>query len=286
MSDHYVFEIINIEQIQTDPDQPRKRGNDSDLPRLVASIKKYGIEMPLSVVRTDDGVKIIDGHRRYTASRQLGLTELPCRVYEKMSKGELESRRFEIQTNRRPWRPLERAGILNQIKNFFRFNNNQLSEHVHISESLAANCLQLLGEKLEYLEMMKEHGLDESYQMEFIRLKPKLRRIKEFEIDEIIEKIFQKTKQKTIKNSKDYRRLGSIFKRATANEAALHQFFLNPDETIGELIKNTSHSGISLYSEDLIKAIAEKMQKGETVDAQERIILQQVITIAQQILSV
>jgi uncharacterized LabA/DUF88 family protein len=142
-----------------------------------------------------------------------------------------------------------------------------------------------LGVKVEYLEMMKEHELEQSYQEEFIRLKPKLRRIKEFEIDEIIEKIFLKTKHKIIKNSKDYRRLGGIFIRATANEDALHQFFLNHDETVGELLKNTSHSGISLYGEDLIKAVTKKMQNGETIDSQEKKILEEVMAIIPKALS-
>ena len=201
-----------------------------------------------------------------------------------MQKGELESRRVEIQTNRRPWRPLERAGILNQIKNFFKFvSNRELSDHLHISETLAANSLQLLGEKLEYLEMMKEYKLAESYQVEFIRLKPKLRRIKEFEIDEIIEKIFQKTEQKTITSSREYRQLGSLFKRATANEAALYQFFLNSDETVDELLRNTSRSGICLHAEDLIKSITEKISKATPLDNQEKNALKQIATLISQI---
>lgn len=285
MQENYTFEIISINRLETDPDQPRKDArNDSDLPRLMASIKKYGIEMPLSVVQMDDVIRIIDGHRRYAAAKQIGITEVPCRIYGKMSKGELESRRFEIQNNRRPWRPLERAGILNQIRKFLRFESNkQLAEHLYLSESLVANSLQLLNEKVEYLELMKEYGLSESYQMEFIRLKPKLRRIKELEIDEVIEIIFKKTKQKTIKTSRDYRRLGSLFKRATANEDALHWFLSNPDATVEELLLNTSRSSTSLYGENLTQAITERLQSKGTFDPQELTVLRQLADLIKQI---
>lgn len=284
MKNEYKFEVLPVEELETDPNQPRKRGSDTDLPRLVASIQKYGVETPLSVVQTDDRIRIIDGHRRYAAARQVGLSHVPCRIYASMSRGELESRRFEIQNNRRPWRPLERAGIINQIKNFFRFTSNkELAAHLYVSESLAANSLQLLGEKVEYLEMMKEHGLSESYQMEFIRLKPKLRRIKEFEIDEIIEIVFKKTEQKTIKTSRDYRRLGSLFKRATANEDALHWFLSNSDATVDELWLRSSRSGVSLFAEELSKAVAERLQLGGSFDQRELAALDQLIELVEKV---
>ena len=284
---NYVFEVISIEHIFPDVKQPRINARkDEDRIQLIASIKMYGIETPLAVIRTTaNEYTIIDGHRRYYSAKQIGLKKVPCRVYEKMSEGELESRRYEIQNNRKNWKPLERAGVFKAIRDFFQFKSNrELSDHLNISETLAANSLQLMGEQIKYLEMMASYKLPESYQTEFMRLKPKLRRIKEFEIEEIIGKIFEKVEHDVITTSRDFRRLGSLFKRGTANEEALHWFLSNHDETVEELLRRSSRSGVSLYAEDLMKAIAEKKQLGASFDPQEEITLKQLSALLAQVL--
>jgi len=284
----YIFVILPIEQLHPDVSQPRKDvQNDNERAKLIASIEKYGIETPLSVTKIEEGVyDIIDGHRRYFSARDIGIKKIPCRVYDKMSKGELESRRFEIQNNRKNWRPLERAGALEKIKEFFKFKTNrELSDHLHISETPVANSLQLKREQIEYLEIMAKYELPESYQIEFMRLKPKLRRIREFEVYEIIDRIFQKVDQDTIKTSRDFRRLGSVFLRATANEKELHKFLSDPDETVEELVKRTSRSSFTLAAEELIKDITDRKSQGIAFSPQDEIILRQLAILLKQTLS-
>ena len=110
------FEILSITELHPDINQPRKNvRDDSERGRLIESIKKYGIEVPLSVMWMEEGkYNIIDGHRRYFAAKDLNLQKIPCRIYPPMHVGDLESRRFEIQNNRKSWKPLERAGSINE----------------------------------------------------------------------------------------------------------------------------------------------------------------------------
>ncbi len=268
----YVFEMLPITDVHPDGNQPRKvTVKEEEHAQLVASIQTYGIEMPLSVVQNEERkYDIIDGHRRYFAAKKVGLSYVPCRVYQKMPEGELESRRYEIQNNRKSWKPLERAQVLKRIRECLKLKNNKdLSAHLHVSETLVANALQLMGLKYEYLEMMAGYGLAESYQTEFMRLKPKMRRIKDLEVDEIIERIFKKVQDNVITNSREFRKLGSLFKRATANEDALHAFLTDPDHNVKNLGRKTSSSGVSLYAEDLQHEIVERLQKGGVFDAQE-----------------
>ncbi len=74
--------IINIERIQSDPDQPRKTWDNKKLNELAVSIKKHGVLQPIIVeyIEEEDYFKIINGERRYRASKIADLKELPCLI--------------------------------------------------------------------------------------------------------------------------------------------------------------------------------------------------------------
>lgn len=58
------------------PDNPRK--TIGDVTELAASIKANGLLTPLSVVPHGDRYRVIAGHRRLTACKQAGLTQIPA----------------------------------------------------------------------------------------------------------------------------------------------------------------------------------------------------------------
>jgi ParB/RepB/Spo0J family partition protein len=281
----YVFQELPIHQIQRDPDQPR-RDTESDLNRLLVSIRQYGIEQPITVSEHIDGrFIIIDGHRRYNCADKLNYEKVPCRVYPKLQPGEFETRRFEAQNNRRAWRPLERSDALERIKSAMGFGTNkQLADHLGMTETLVGNSLQLRKQKMGYIELMEKHNLNESHRLEFVRLKPKIRKIKDFEADEIIINLFERVQHKVIRSSRDFRKLGRIFLRATANEQELYNYLSDPDMTVSELEQRTLQSGFSLHIEQVIQKIASKRKEGVAFSSQERAFLEQLRDLLNKVL--
>jgi ParB family chromosome partitioning protein len=73
-----VGRMIPIDKLAPNPLQPRVEIG--DLSELVLSIKEKGVLEPLLVRPSDVGGRfmIISGERRYRASMEVGLTELPC----------------------------------------------------------------------------------------------------------------------------------------------------------------------------------------------------------------
>ena len=73
-----VGRMIPLEKVCPNPDQPRKVIG--DVSELAASIREKGILQPLLVryVPREDIYYIISGERRYHASQEAGLTEVPC----------------------------------------------------------------------------------------------------------------------------------------------------------------------------------------------------------------
>lgn len=261
------FEEIPIELIARDPKQPRtKLGEKSDIKRLLYSIKEFGLRTPIEVCKIEDERYIvIDGHRRLICAQELKFNTIPCQVSHKLNPGTLETLRYELQNNRRQWKPIERAQSLNRIKEAKKFTNKELAKYLCISETLIGNSLQLRNQQINVLQLIDRYKLKESHINEFTRLEPKLRKIRDLEVDDIIENIFKRVENGVIKNGKEFRTLGKIFLRASLNEDQLYNYLKNADMNIDELKQITDRSGFTLLIEQLIGIITTKMRNGQNL---------------------
>jgi ParB family chromosome partitioning protein len=72
---------VPIAQLRPDPKNIRR--NLGDLDELTASICQNGVLQPLVIRRPSSGMStIIDGHRRFAASKAAGLAAVPCLISE------------------------------------------------------------------------------------------------------------------------------------------------------------------------------------------------------------
>jgi ParB family chromosome partitioning protein len=98
---------VPIEEIDTNPDQPRT--SVGDLTELVRSIESKGILEPLLVRPGADGRStIIAGERRFRAALKAGLTEVPCIELE-VSEPEMMELALIENLHRKDLHPFEEA---------------------------------------------------------------------------------------------------------------------------------------------------------------------------------
>lgn len=271
-----IFKEIPLEQLECDPNQPRRDfGTDSDTNTLLQDIRDVGVEVPLAVMSvTPNRYTILDGHRRYKCAQRLKLATVPCRIYEKLSPAEMERKRYNIQNNRRPWRPLERSNAIERIKEAANLKTDkEVAEFIGLSISVVNSSLRIRREKMEYIEMMERHHLTQTYRDEFLKLRPKIHKVKNFEADEIVEIIFQKIESGKVANAKELRVLKRIFNRDSVNENALELFLSDPEMTIKALERHTVQSGFSWLVDQLIKKIGESLESDKDFTPQEKPIL-------------
>lgn len=264
---------ISIDQIERDPDQPRRNdGLDIDQNRLYSSIEQLGIQQPIAVTEQGTGkYRIMDGHRRYKCAQKLNFPTIPCLVYPPLNHGDREYLRFELQNNRRSWTPIERAQSIQNIRKGKKVRTDrELAKLLRISKTVISNSFNLLQLNIEYLDLMLRYGLTNSYQFEFVRLKQKLQKIKELEINEIVEILLQKFRDRTIRGAKGFRKVGTAFLRAKTNEDLLHQFLTSPTMTSDELEQLMDRAGYLVAGEKLMQQLAEKMSKGHEFPPQEK----------------
>ena len=80
-------QMVALDKIKPDPTQPRKTFAPEAMAELVDSIKAHGVEQAIlvrPVNRSGEGefLEIVYGERRWRASKEAGLTEIPAKVRE------------------------------------------------------------------------------------------------------------------------------------------------------------------------------------------------------------
>src|SRR5262245_47201547 len=107
-----VGRLVPIDQIDPNPNQPRQVMG--DLGELISSITEKGIIEPLIVRQRGDRFQIIAGERRYQASVQAGLRELPVVVRESDDAEVIELALIE-NLQRKDLTPFEEAEALHGL---------------------------------------------------------------------------------------------------------------------------------------------------------------------------
>ena len=141
--------------------QPRKNFNKESLDDLTNSIKEQGVIQPI-LVRPDkmnDGkYEIIAGERRWLASQNAGLHEVPVVI---LDVDDVKSLEFAIVENvqRQDLNPIDEAKGYQRLVDDFNYNQDKLSKFIGKSRSYIANSLRLLGLPEDVLVMVETGSL-------------------------------------------------------------------------------------------------------------------------------
>lgn len=110
------MELIDINKIVPDAEQPRKDFNAEKMFSLRKSVDKLGIKSPISVMKIEGGkYMIIDGERRYRTALELGLKKIPAVIEEEMNETDRLVVQFNIQEQHAEWSPLEKAQAITKL---------------------------------------------------------------------------------------------------------------------------------------------------------------------------
>lgn len=134
---------IPVDQLQSNPLQPRGVISPESLVDLVDSIREHGILEPLVVAKTPAGYQIIAGERRWRASRIVGLKDVPAIIKETSPRGMLEMAIVE-NVQRIDLNPIERARAFQRLQDEFMLHTSEIAKRVGKSQAYVSNALRLL----------------------------------------------------------------------------------------------------------------------------------------------
>ena len=163
---------IAIKDLSRNKFQPRKNFNKESLEELTNSIREQGVIQPIIVRpdKTNNGkYEIIAGERRWLASQNAGLHEIPVVILDVDDNKSLE---FAIIENvqRQDLNPIEEAKSYQRLINDFNYNQEKLSKFIGKSRSYIANSLRLLGLPEEVLAMLVSGSLSAGHARTLIGL--------------------------------------------------------------------------------------------------------------------
>tara|TARA_Y100000590_G_scaffold308061_1_gene347833 strand:- start:661 stop:1509 length:849 start_codon:yes stop_codon:yes gene_type:complete len=163
---------IPIQDLSRNKFQPRKNFNKENLQELTDSIKSQGVIQPI-VVRPDKSTtgkyEIIAGERRWLASQNAGLHEVPVVI---LDVDDVKSLEFAIIENvqRQDLNPVEEAKGYQKLVDDFNYNQEKLSQFIGKSRSYIANSLRLLSLPEEVLSMIEQGDISAGHARSLIGL--------------------------------------------------------------------------------------------------------------------
>src|SRR5207248_628441 len=130
---------IPVDQIDVNPNQPRKLFDSKALNELAASIQTSGVIQPIVVRRHGDSYQLIAGERRWRAARQAGLTRIPAVVRDATDAQSLEIALVE-NLLREDLNPMEEAEAYQKLLAQFGWTQEELARRVGLDRSSVANA--------------------------------------------------------------------------------------------------------------------------------------------------
>tara|TARA_B100000686_G_scaffold335927_1_gene405152 strand:- start:2315 stop:3160 length:846 start_codon:yes stop_codon:yes gene_type:complete len=163
---------ISIKDITRNKLQPRKHFDKESLEDLTNSIKKQGVIQPIVVrpsKQSDGKYEIIAGERRWLASQNAGLHEVPVVI---LNVDDVKSLEFAIVENvqRQDLNPIEEAQGYQKLIDDFSYNQEKLSQFIGKSRSYIANSLRLLSLPEDILLMVQNGNLSAGHARSLIGL--------------------------------------------------------------------------------------------------------------------
>jgi ParB family chromosome partitioning protein len=134
---------VPLGEVVPSPLQPRKEFAPEHLTELMDSIREHGIIQPLIVRLVHGKHELIAGERRFRASRELGLTEVPVIVRTASDKDVLEMALIE-NLQRENLNPLEEAQAYVRLAKEFGLKQEDIAQRVGKNRATVANAIRLL----------------------------------------------------------------------------------------------------------------------------------------------
>ena len=136
-------QMMKINMVEPNRDQPRRNFEEDALLELADSIKQYGVLQPLIVRKRNDYYEIIAGERRWRAAKMAGVKEVPVIIKEYNEQEILEIALIE-NIQRENLNPIEEAMASKKLLEEFNLKQDEVAERVSKSRTAVTNSMRLL----------------------------------------------------------------------------------------------------------------------------------------------
>ena len=173
---------ISLDEIRSNPYQPRKIFDEEALNELAESIKEHGIVQPIIVKKSIKGYELVAGERRTKASRIAGLKTIPA-IIKNFNDQEMMEIALIENIQRENLNPIEEAMAYDNILKSSNMTQDELAKKFGKSRSYITNILGLLKLPETTKKYVEENKLTMSHARALSKLED------EEQIDRLADKI-------------------------------------------------------------------------------------------------
>lgn len=159
--------------IKPNPDQPRRLFDQVALDELAASIKAKGLLQPLLVRPKGDMYELIAGERRFRASQQAGLREVPVVIRDISEREALELALIE-NLQREDLNPVEEAQGYKRLVDM-GMTQEEVAQAVGKARVTVSNAMRLLGLSADAIKALEANKITAGHARALLML-PEARR--------------------------------------------------------------------------------------------------------------
>lgn len=225
---HGQLRDLSPDRIRRNPENPRLFFRPEEMDTLMASIRRYGIQVPITVYEEGDEYVLIDGERRWRCSLKLNLKRIPALIQPKPTALNNLLLMFNIHALREQWDYLTIANKLPNVIDLFSAENGgkspneqELSEITGLTRGQIRRCRLLFDLPESYRKQLEEElslpkhlqRLSEDFFIEMERaLKTVQKRVPTAvnNMNAARDALIQKFRDGTINNITDFRKLSKI----------------------------------------------------------------------------
>lgn len=153
------LQSLPIDLIHQSPYQPRQAMEPEALEELASSIRQQGVVQPIIVRKAGDEYELIAGERRWRASQQAGLQNIPA-VVKDVNDQEAAAIAIIENLQREDLNPLEEAQAFANLIEKFGLTHQEVGEVVSRSRAAVSNSLRLLALAQPVKDMLNRGELE------------------------------------------------------------------------------------------------------------------------------
>ena len=171
--------VIRVDNIESNPQQPRMTFDADALHELAASIREHGVLQPILVRPLGaNRYQLVAGERRWRASREAGLETIPALVEELDDETALEISIIE-NLQREDLSPLEEATMYDRMIRDHGYSIRKLADKLGKDKGYVENRLRLADapEEIRELVSVRKDTLSHAYELLKVTDEKKRRRL-------------------------------------------------------------------------------------------------------------
>lgn len=163
-------DMVDINKVEPNKEQPRKTFNEDSLIELSESIKQHGIVQPLVVAKRNDYFEIIAGERRWRAAKLAGLKKVPVVVKDYSPQEIMEIALIE-NIQREDLNPVEEALAYQRLIQEYNLKQDEVAERVSKSRTAITNSIRLLKLDERVQSMLIEENISSGHARALLAVK-------------------------------------------------------------------------------------------------------------------